>query len=172
MPGRSNRPGKARSGARARGRAVGRAKSVGKGAIAIAWGEFNEDITGQMRDRAAQAIRDAGYEPAPIVGVSGTYDLPFAIDRALARREVVAAVAIGCIITGETKHDELIAHAAAKSLLDISLARGKPVGLGVTGPGQTRAQAEARLDRAEAAVEAVLKLLGDGPAAQGPSRRH
>ncbi|HET6404969.1 MAG TPA: 6,7-dimethyl-8-ribityllumazine synthase, partial [Candidatus Thermoplasmatota archaeon] len=107
MPGRSNRPGKARSGARARGRAAGRAKGVGKGAIAIAWGEFNEDITGQMRDRAAQAIRDAGYEPAPIVGVSGTYDLPFAIDRALARREVVAAVAIGCIITGETKHDEL-----------------------------------------------------------------
>ncbi|HET6404193.1 MAG TPA: 6,7-dimethyl-8-ribityllumazine synthase, partial [Candidatus Thermoplasmatota archaeon] len=85
---------------------------------------------------------------------------------------LVAGVAIGCIITGETKHDELIAHAAAKSLLDISLARGKPVGLGVTGPGQTRAQAEARLDRAEAAVEAVLKLLGDGPAAQGPSRRH
>ncbi|HVM44776.1 MAG TPA: 6,7-dimethyl-8-ribityllumazine synthase [Candidatus Thermoplasmatota archaeon] len=133
--------------------------------IAIAWGEFNDDITGEMRERAARRIREAGYEPAPVVAVSGTYDLPFAVDRALAQRGVVAAVAIGCVITGETRHDELIAHAAAKSLLDISLARGKPVGLGVTGPGQTRAQAEARVDRAEAAVDAVLKLLGEAPAA-------
>ena len=151
MPGRSADEGKRTGTRRGKGR---------KGAIAVVWGEFNSDITGAMRDRAARAIEAAGYEAAPVVGVSGTYDLPFAVDRALAHRRVVAAVAIGCVITGETKHDELIAHAAAKSLLDIAIARGKPVGLGVTGPGQTRAQAEARLDRAEAAVEAVLKLLG------------
>ena len=140
--------------------------------IAIVWGEFNDDITGVMRDRAAGAIREAGFEPAPIVAVSGTYDLPFAVDQALQERGVVAAVAIGVIITGETRHDELIAHAAAKSLLDISIARQKPVGLGVTGPGQTRAMAEARVDRAEAAVEAVLKLLGKGPGPSARSRRH
>ena len=121
---------------------------------------FNHDLTSEMKDRAVRAIEAAGYRAEPIVGVSGTYDLPFAVDHALASRKVVAAVAIGVIITGETKHDELIAHAAAKSLLDVSLARGKPVGLGVTGPGQTRAMAEARVDRAEAAVEAVLRLLG------------
>jgi 6,7-dimethyl-8-ribityllumazine synthase len=127
--------------------------------IAIVWGEFNETITGEMRDRAAKAIEAAGYQAGPIIAVSGTYDLPFAVDRALAKRDVVAAVAIGCIITGETKHDELIGHASAKALLDVSLARGKPVGLGVTGPGQTFQQAKDRVDRAEAAVEAVLKLL-------------
>lgn len=128
--------------------------------IAIVWGLFNEDLTAEMRDRAAKAIDEAGFDADPIVAVSGTFDLPFAVDRALSGRDVVAAVAIGVIITGETKHDELIAHAAARSLLDISLARQKPVGLGVTGPGQTRAMAEARVDRAEAAVEAVLRLLG------------
>jgi len=127
--------------------------------IAVVWGEFNETITGQMRDRAAKAIRAAGYEAAPIVPVSGSYDLPFAVDRVLRERDVVAAIAIGCIITGETKHDEIIGHAAAKSLMDVSLARKKPVGLGVTGPGQTYQQAKDRVDRAEAAVEAVLKLL-------------
>lgn len=126
----------------------------------MAWGVFNTDITAEMRDRAVRAIEAAGYQASPIVAVSGAYDLPFAVDRALAKEDVVAAVAIGCIITGETRHDELIAHACAKSLLDVSIARGKPVGLGVTGPGQTRAQAEARIDRAEAAVEAVLRLLG------------
>lgn len=148
------------------------ARRAARGKIAIVWGEFNDDITGEMRDRAAKAIRDAGFEPAPVVAVSGTYDLPFAVDQALQQRGVVAAVAIGVIITGETRHDELIAHAAAKSLLDISIARQKPVGLGVTGPGQTRAMALARVDRAEAAVEAVLKLLGKDPKPTGAPRRH
>lgn len=130
-----------------------------KARVAIVWGEFNETITGEMRDRAARAIEKAGYRADPVLAVSGTYDLPFAVDRALARRDVVAAVAIGCIITGETRHDELIGHASAKALLDVSLRRKKPVGLGVTGPGQTYEQAKDRVDRAEAAVEAVLKLL-------------
>ena len=156
----------ARSSRASRGRLSDRTKR-----IAICWGTFNDDLTSEMRDRAARAIQAAGYRADPIFAVSGTYDLPFAIDQALQQRGVVAAVAIGVIITGETKHDELIAHAAARSLLDISLARQKPVGLGITGPGQTRAQAEARVDRAEAAVEAVLRLLGED-VASGTTRRH
>ena len=127
--------------------------------IAVVWGEFNDTITSEMRDRAVKAIRDSGFDASPINAVSGAYDLPFAVDRVLAKRDIVGAIAIGCIITGETKHDEVIAHAAAKSLLDVSIARGKPVGLGVTGPGQTYQQAKDRVDRAEAAVDAVLKLL-------------
>ena len=127
--------------------------------IAVCWGEFNEEVTSVMRDRAVRAIEASGYHARPIVAVAGAYDLPFAIAKSLQDRSVVAAVALGCIITGETKHDELIAHAAAKSLLDISLSQGKPVGLGITGPGQTEAQAAARVDRADAAVAAVLKLL-------------
>jgi 6,7-dimethyl-8-ribityllumazine synthase len=157
MPGRSAKS--ARASASARGR---RSPGAGAGAlprIAVAWGEFNETLTSEMRDRAVRAIEAAGYRAGPVVAVAGAYDLPFAVDRALARRDVVAAVALGCIITGETKHDELIAHASAKALLDVSLARGKPVGLGVTGPGQSYEQAKVRVDRAEAAVEAVLKLL-------------
>lgn len=128
--------------------------------IALVWAEFNSEITSEMRDRAARAIDEAGYVADPILMVSGTYDLPFAVDHALSMSGVVGAVAIGVVVTGETRHDEIITHAAAKSLLDVSLARGKPVGLGVTGPGQTYAQAQARVDRAEAAVEAVLRLLG------------
>lgn len=135
------------------------------------WAEFNRAITEEMRDRAVRAIEAAGYRADPILMVSGTYDLPFAVDRALSKSGVVGAVAIGVVVTGETKHDELITHAAAKSILDISIARGKPVGLGVTGPGQTYAQAQARVDRADAAVEAVLRLLGAKPKRRAGTHR-
>ncbi|MHB8603940.1 MAG: 6,7-dimethyl-8-ribityllumazine synthase [Thermoplasmatota archaeon] len=127
--------------------------------LAIVWAEFNALVTEEMRDRALACAKELGYDAEPVWKVAGSYDLPFAVDRALARPDVAGAVAIGCIITGETKHDDTIAAAAAKALLDVSIARGKPVGLGITGPGQTFAQAKDRVDRAEAAVEAVHALL-------------
>ncbi|HVL48663.1 MAG TPA: 6,7-dimethyl-8-ribityllumazine synthase [Candidatus Thermoplasmatota archaeon] len=127
--------------------------------MAIAVAHFNRELTHAMRDRAVARAKELGYDPSPVVSVEGTYDLPFAVAECLRAKGVVAAVAIGVVVTGETKHDELIAHAAAKSLLDLSLAARKPVGLAVTGPGQTYAQAEARLDRAEAAVEAAHAML-------------
>jgi 6,7-dimethyl-8-ribityllumazine synthase len=134
--------------------------------MGIAVADFNSAITHAMKDRAVKRARELGYEPAPVLHVAGSYDLPFAVNELLARKDVVAAVAIGCIITGETKHDELIGHASAKALLDASLEARKPVGLGVTGPGQTYPQAEDRLDRAEAAVEAAHQMLQAARAAR------
>ena len=135
------------------------AKAKARGNMAIVVGEFNTEITGEMERRAVARAKELGYTPEPVLRVLGSYDLPFAVDAALARRDVVAAVAIGAIVTGDTGHDELIAHAAAKAIQDIMLRTGKPVGLAVTGPKQTYAQAEARLDRAEAGVEAAHKML-------------
>lgn len=129
--------------------------------LAIVVADFNETITHAMKDRAIARAKELGYEPSPVLHVAGTYDLPFMVDRALQFPGVVGAIAIGCIITGETRHDDLIAHAAAKALLDVSIARGNPVGLGVTGPGQTFAQAQDRLDRAEAAVDSVHQSLAE-----------
>ena len=43
-------------------------------------------------------------------------------------------------------------------MTDLSLEYEKPVGLGITGPGMSRLQAEARIERAKAAVESVVKM--------------
>ena len=42
-----------------------------------------------------------------------------------------SAVAIGCIVRGETAHDRHLGLAVTQELLRISVARGKPVGLAV-----------------------------------------
>ncbi len=127
--------------------------------IAIVTAAFNPAITGAMGDRAAKRARELGFIADPVREVAGTWDLPFVIDRLLRRDDIVAAIAVGVIITGDTKHDEAISLATAKTLQEVAIARGKPVGLGVTGHGQTEAQARARLDRADAAVDAVAMSL-------------
>ncbi|HLE96962.1 MAG TPA: 6,7-dimethyl-8-ribityllumazine synthase [Candidatus Thermoplasmatota archaeon] len=139
--------------------------------LAIVVGEYNTEVTTAMEKRAVQRAHDLGYEPDPIVRVLGSYDLPFAVDLALQRTDVIAAVAIGAVVTGETGHDELIATATAKTLQELMLLHGKPIGLAITGPKQTYAQAEARLDRASAAVEAVDMMLRAAVAARKERRR-
>jgi 6,7-dimethyl-8-ribityllumazine synthase len=91
--------------------------------------------------------------------VAGSYDLPLPTRALLKRRDVDGAVAIGVIVTGQTQHDEAIAHAAFYALTQVALESDKPVGLGVTGPGQSFEQARARIDRAGAAVDAVVAQL-------------
>lgn len=132
--------------------------------IAVAVSEFNRLVTEEMEKRALAWIKEIGHKAGPVVRVAGSWDLPFACHSLLARDEVDAVVALGSIVTGETHHDEVIGHAVCRALIDVALDHDKPVGLGVTGPGQTFQQAKDRADRAEAAVEAVVQVL-DGLAA-------
>jgi 6,7-dimethyl-8-ribityllumazine synthase len=82
------------------------------------------------------------------------------VDKLLRRDDVDAVVALGAIITGATKHDEVIAHQIARKLMDLSEKYGKPVALGISGPGMNRMQALERVDDyARRAVEAAVKLV-------------
>jgi 6,7-dimethyl-8-ribityllumazine synthase len=129
----------------------------GKGVrLALVTARFHGEITDRMRLRASAEAVALGCVVVVDVRVPGVYDLPLAVDAALGRPDVDAAVVLGAVVTGETGHDELIAHAAARSLTDLALKHGKPVGLGVTGPRQDRDQAKARVDRAESAVRSAV----------------
>ena len=122
--------------------------------------QFNKErlITPEMAARGREAAAEAGAEIVETIEVPGTYDAPLAADR-LARREDVDAVAvIGAIVSGDTDNDRVIADAAARGLTDVSLERDTPVTFGVTGPGMSAAEAEARIDRGAAAVESAVAL--------------
>ncbi len=124
--------------------------------IAIVQALFNEEITGDMANLARQKADKLGAPVVHHLKVPGVYDLPLAVQALLRRDDVDCVVALGCVVSGETKHDEIITHATAKSLQDVSLATGKPVGFGVIGPGMTWKQAEARVVNGKHAVEAAV----------------
>lgn len=73
----------------------------------------------------------------------GSFELPFACARLIKKHRPHAVIAIGCIIKGETRHDEYLAHATANGLMQLMLETGVPVGFGVI-TTQTLAQARAR----------------------------
>ena len=127
--------------------------------LAIVVSEFNYDVTYLMLQRAISHAEFLGAEVAYVVKAPGAYDIPFFVKEVLEKPDVDAVAAIGAIITGATKHDELIAHQLARKLVDLSLEYGKPVALGVSGPGMNRMQALERVDEyAKRAVEAAIKM--------------
>lgn len=127
--------------------------------IGIVVSEFNYDITMMMLERAKEHARFLGIEVAKIINVPGVFDIPLALKKLLQDISIDGAVVLGAVIQGETKHDEVIMQQASRKIMDLALQYEKPVGLGITGHGMSRLQAEERIDRAKQAVEAVVKML-------------
>ncbi|MDY6765297.1 MAG: 6,7-dimethyl-8-ribityllumazine synthase, partial [Halobacteria archaeon] len=90
--------------------------------------------------------------------VPGTYDMPLAVKRMCERDDIDAVVTIGCVIEGDTEHDEVVAHKAADKFVDLSMEYDKPVALGVSGPGMTAEEARDRIEYAERAVDSAVKM--------------
>jgi 6,7-dimethyl-8-ribityllumazine synthase len=121
--------------------------------------EFNRDITYQMELLGKEHAQFLGAEVKSVIYVPGVFDIPIAAKRLLHREDIDAVVAIGCVIQGETAHDEIVAQHAARKLIDLSLEHNKPVTLGITGPKMSRPDAHKRVDYAKRAVEAAVKLI-------------
>ena len=127
--------------------------------IAIVVSEFNQEITSKMLDVALQKAKSLNLNIKYTCKVPGVFDMPLVIDTLLQKKEIDAVVTLGAVIKGQTKHDELITNVTAKALMELSIKYQKPVTLGITGPGMTDRQAQARIRPvAERAVDAVEKI--------------
>ena len=120
--------------------------------------EFNYDINIMMLERAKEHAQFLGAEITQVIKVPGVFDMPLPIKKLLERKDIDGVVTLGAVIEGETEHDEIVIQQASRKITDLSVEYNKPVGLGISGPGMTRLQAQDRIDRAKAAVEAVVKL--------------
>ncbi|MGD0719387.1 MAG: 6,7-dimethyl-8-ribityllumazine synthase [Thermoplasmata archaeon] len=127
--------------------------------VAVVASEYNFDVTSSMVERAKEEIAFLGATLGPVLKTPGVYDMPLAVKALFARKDVDAVVALGAVIEGETQHDEVVMNQAARKLADLSVEYSKPLGLGITGPGETRLQAQERIENAATAVRAVVKMV-------------
>jgi len=130
----------------------------GKIRIGAVVSEFNYDITMMMLERAKEHAEFLDSNITQTVKVPGVFDMGLAIKKLLQRDDIDGVIALGAVIEGETEHDELVISHASRKIADLSIEFEKPVGLGISGPGMTRIQAEERIERSKAAVETVIKL--------------
>jgi 6,7-dimethyl-8-ribityllumazine synthase len=122
--------------------------------------DFNKPLVDVMVESAKDELAQLKVDVLQVVRVPGSYELPLSVGAALALPQVTLVVALGYIERGETQHGEVMGHVVHRTLLDLSLNHGKPVGLGIIGPGATADQAEQRKEAyARAAVRAAIASL-------------
>lgn len=125
--------------------------------VGIVAAEFNYDITYAMVELAKEHARFLDAEVTQVVKVPGVFDMPLAV-KTMMESNVDCVVALGAVIEGATEHDQIVAQHASRKIADLTLEYGKPVGLGVTGPGMSRLEAHQRVSYAKRAVEAAVKM--------------
>lgn len=108
--------------------------------------DWNEEITYSMRDACIQTLEsvDVSNDDIHVISVPGAFELPLGARLLAGKEKLDAIICIGCVITGETKHDEYISNSVAGAIMQLNVASGKPVIFGVLTP-RTKEQA---LDRA------------------------
>ncbi len=126
--------------------------------IGIVVSEFHYDITMMMLERAKEHAEFLGAEVKDVVHVPGVFDMPLAVQKLLKMDGIDGVVTLGAVIEGETEHDDVVMGQTSRKITDLAVEFGKPVGLGITGPGMSRLQAEKRIERAKSAVESVVKM--------------
>ncbi|EQD26305.1 6,7-dimethyl-8-ribityllumazine synthase [mine drainage metagenome] len=127
--------------------------------IGIVVSEYNYDITMMMLQRAKEHAEFLGATVTEVFKAPGTYDIPLAVKHLISRDDVDGVVTLGAVIKGETDHDEIIMNNAARKIMDLSVEFSKPVTLGISGPGETRLQAQVRIEGAKDAVEGLVKMI-------------
>jgi len=101
--------------------------------VAIVVAEWNPEITNALLQGAHETLLQHGVkeENIRVMPVPGSYELTTGADIALADPSCDAAICLGCVIQGETRHFDFICEAVAQGLTNLSLKREKPVIFGL-----------------------------------------
>ena len=135
--------------------------------ILIIEGRFYDKIADMMVEGASEELTSRGATFERLT-VPGALEIPqvlaaAAAARAAGRTQFDGAIALGCVIRGETAHYDIVCNNANHWLMDVAIGQDVPVGNGIL-TVETEAQAIARAEGGAAgkggdAARACLKLI-------------
>jgi 6,7-dimethyl-8-ribityllumazine synthase len=132
--------------------------------ILIVEARFYDDIADALLAGATRALEQAGVKFDRLT-VPGALEIPAAIAIAVEaadkrKRPYDGAVALGCVIRGDTIHFEIVSQESARALMDYAVTQRFPVGNGIlTVDTESQAWARARMEEADKGGDAVRAYL-------------
>ncbi len=135
--------------------------------VLIVEARFYDDIQDALLEGAVAELKAAGADHE-VITVPGALEIPAAIAIAVDAAEKKgkpydAAIALGCVIRGETIHFEIVSMESSRGLMDFSVTRRFPLGNGIiTVNSEEQAWARARaseLNKGGDAARAAIAML-------------
>lgn len=94
--------------------------NAGRGArVAIVRARWNEEITLALERGAIERATESGAK-VDLFEVAGSFELPGAVALLADTGRYDAIVPIGCLIRGDTPHFDVLAHAIARGIVDLT----------------------------------------------------
>ena len=135
--------------------------------VVIIEARFYDDIQEALLQGAIKELEAAGvgYD---VISVPGALEIPAAIAIAMDASKKIGkpydgAIALGCVVRGDTIHFEIVSMESSRALMDLAVAKRFPLGNGIL-TVNTEAQAWARASASELnkggdAARAALAML-------------
>ncbi|MBC8049235.1 MAG: 6,7-dimethyl-8-ribityllumazine synthase [Chitinophagales bacterium] len=144
---------------------------AGQQGVLIVLSRYYEEIAAELLKGATVALEEAGmgYD---IMDAPGALEIPQAIAMAIEAKRFTkwtaegryrGAIALGCVIRGETTHYDIVAGESARALMDLSVRHCLPIGNGIlTVENEEQALERAsvdKLDKGGDAAKACIALI-------------
>jgi 6,7-dimethyl-8-ribityllumazine synthase len=136
--------------------------SAGPFSFGVVVSEWHADITHALYDGCVQTLLAHGAKEENIhtAQVPGSFELPLGAQLLASGKKVDAVICLGCVIKGETPHNDYINRSVASALSQLSLVSSKPFIFGLLTPdtleqAQDRAGGQHGNKGVEAAVTAI-----------------
>ena len=124
--------------------------------------EWNWEITGKLQEGCIKTLLKEGVEKDNIISlkVPGSFELPTAASLLAENVGPNAIICLGCIIKGDTKHDEYIANAVAHGIMSVGTEQNVPTIFGVlTTDSEQQAKDRAGGKHGNKGVEAAVSAI-------------
>ena len=145
-----------------RGKTAPVSKNATRGTrVALVRARWNEEITLAL-ERAALERATASGAAVEVFEVPGSFELPAAVALLADTGRYDAIVPLGCLVRGETPHFEILAHAIARAIAELSISYPIAVPFGVLTCDtieQARARAGDEENKGTEFMDAALEMV-------------
>ena len=145
-------------------RAAQSASRIDGARFLIVEARFYDAVAAHLLEGAIRALQAAGATH-DLVSVAGALEIPAGLAIALDAAEAAGhpydgAVALGCVVRGETYHFEIVASESARGLLDLGVNNGLCIGNGIlTVESEKQALVRAAVDDGDKGGDAARACL-------------
>ncbi len=113
--------------------------------VLVAISRYYKHISDELEAGAMEVLEAAGVK-VTVMEVPGAFEIPGVIAMSADSGRFDGALALGCVIRGETSHYDYVCGESARGLMDLIVQRRQAIGYGIL-TVENEAQALARADR-------------------------
>src|SRR3990167_507662 len=127
--------------------------------VLIAISRYYKHISDELEAGALEVLEAAGAK-VTVMEVPGAFEIPGLIAMAADSGRFDGAIALGCVIRGETSHYDYVCGESARGLMDLIVQRRQAIGYGIlTVENEAQAIAPARPKQKNKGAEAAKACL-------------